>query len=328
MPGFSLVITTRNRGPVLKELLPELFQLNYDDKEVIIVDNASTDETEELLRGMPVRYMYYPGGLAEARHIGSLAAAGDFITYIDDDTRPGHPDILNEVRSAFENNPQAGIIGSRIENVGFKGMQQFKGYTRFGKNAMLEFEQHPPDADVFASMAITIRKDVYRATGGFDPAFSRGCEEVDLCMKVKASGFKLIYHPQSFFYHYEMGSHFRFNPVHNRDYMRLYSFFKFFSPSGLGSWVEFIRNEWKLFLADASQIYRQYAAENYKSTHLPFLNRILGKSRWMRKLFRWPLMLGAIAISPILRRCFIPYIYWKAQQRKQFELSQYGLSYA
>ncbi len=61
-------------------------------------------------------------------------------------------------------------------------MQQFKGYTKFGPNALLEFEpihrggcvcldddHHPPE--------------VYHRIGGFDPAFSRGCEEVDLCMK-------------------------------------------------------------------------------------------------------------------------------------------------
>ena len=230
MQGFSLVVTTRNRATALEELLPSLLSLEAPGLEVVIVDNDSTDNTREVAAKFPVKYLYFPGGLAEARHLGSMAASGDWITFVDDDCRPGHPRILLEIASGFEANPDAGIVGSRIENVGFKGMQQFKGYTRFGRNAMLEFEQNPPAADVFASMAITIRKDVYRKTGGFDPAFSKGCEEVDLCMKVKAAGYKLIYHPDSFFYHYEMGSHFRFNPVHNRDFMRLYSFFKFFPP--------------------------------------------------------------------------------------------------
>jgi GT2 family glycosyltransferase len=236
--------------------------------------------------------------------------------------------MLRDIAAAFENNPEAGIVGSRIENVGFKGAQQFKGYTRFGRNAMLEFEQNPPAADVFASMAITIRKDVYMKIGGFDPAFSKGCEEVDLCMKVKAAGYKLIYHPDSYFYHHEMGSHFRFNPVHNRDYMRLYSFFKFFPPSTAGEWARFFKNEWKLFMLDAAQIYRQYALKDYRSTHLPGLNRLLQKSGLLRAVMRWPLMLGAIAVSPVLRRLFIPYIRWKARRRKKYEQTQFGLVFA
>jgi GT2 family glycosyltransferase len=266
--------------------------------------------------------------LAEARHIGSMAASGEWISYIDDDCKPGTPAILQEIERAFRENPGAGIVGSRIENVGFRGMQQYKGYTRFGRNATLEFEPNPPAADVFASMAITIRHDVYQQIGGFDPAFSKGCEEVDLCMKVKAAGYRLIYHPDSFFYHYEMGSHFRFNPIHNRDFMRLYSFFKFFAPSGFRPWLDFVKNEWKLFLNDAEQIYRQYSQDNYQSTHLPFLNRLLNRWRWLRKLLRWPLMAGAIAVSPLLRRLFIPYIFWKAQRRKLFEQMNFGLTYA
>jgi GT2 family glycosyltransferase len=328
MLGFSLVVTSRNRSKALEELIPVLLELQGSDKEIILVDNASTDSTRETALKFPVKYIYFPGGLAEARHIGSLAASGEFITYVDDDTRPGHPAILTDIRKAFEQNPKAGIIGSRIENIGFKGMQQFKGYTKFGKNAVLEFEPNPPAADVFASMAITIRKNVYEAIGGFDPAFSRGCEEVDLCMKVKAAGYELIHYPDAFFNHYEMGSHFRFNPVHNRDYMRLYSFFKFFPPSNFGSWVEFLRNEWELFLIDVRQIYRQYSSPDFQSTHLPFLNKLLGKSRLLRALLRWPLMLGAIAVSPILRRLFIPYIYFKAKSRKTFERISFGLNYA
>jgi len=328
MSKFSIVITTRNRAEALTTLLPEVLNLQYPNVEVVLVDNASEDHTNRVAGTFPVKYIYFPGGLAEARHIGSMAASGDFLTYVDDDCRPGNPDILRQIEAAFQKNADAGIVGSRIENIGFKGMQQFKGYTRFGRNALLEFEPDPPSADVYASMAITIRKDVYLKVGGFDPAFSKGCEEVDLCMKVKAAGYKLIYHPDSFFYHHQMGSHFRFNPIHNRDFMRLYSFFKFFSPSDTSSWMQFLRNEWELFLQDVKQISRQYREENFQSTHLPFLNKFLKRSRLLRFLLRWPLMIGAIVVSPLLRRAFIPYIFWKAQQRKLYERNLYGLSYA
>src|SRR5205085_7607455 len=163
---------------------------------------------------------------------------------------------------------------------------------------------------------------------GFDPAFSRGCEEVDLCMKVKAAGYHLVYISEPFYYHHQMGSEFRFNPIHNRDFMRLYSFFKFFSPSNPSSWLRFLSNEWKLFCADAAQIHNQYSQPDFRSTHLPFLNRMLSRHPWLRRILRWPLMAGAILISPFLRRIFIPLIYWRARQRRKLERALYGLVYA
>jgi GT2 family glycosyltransferase len=284
MNGFSIVMATRNRAEALSLLIPELLNLDCSSLELILVDNASKDDTRKVASSFPLKYIYFPGGLAEARHIGSIAATHPYLVYVDDDTRPGSKEMLREIEKSFRDSPNAGIVGSRIVNIGFKGMQQYKGFTRFGQNATLEFEPNPPSADVFASMAITIRKDVYLKVGGFDPGFSRGCEEVDLCMKVKAAGYQLVYQPNSFFNHYEMGSHFQFNPIHNRDYMRLYSFFKFFEPRGADSWLQFLRNEWQLFLLDAKQIRNQYSQRDFRSTHLPFLNKTLEKAPILRKL--------------------------------------------
>lgn len=327
MHQFSLVIATRNRAKALEKLLLALLQLDSDGHEIIVVDNGSTDGTRQVAQNSPVNYLYFEGGLAEARHLGSLRASGKYIVYVDDDCLPGEGSILRVLARTFEAESNAGIVGSRIENVGFQGMQKYKGYCRFGPNASLEFAKDPQAADVFASMAITIRKDVYLKIGGFDPAFSRGSEEVDLCMKVKAAGYRLVYQPEAFLYHHQMGSEFRFNPVQNRDFMRLYSFFKFFTPETTRNWRHFLLNEWRLFVHDAAQIKRQYAEPNFQSTHLKFLNQLLSRAPWLRPFFRWPFMLGAILISPVLRRLFIPYIYWKANRRRQYETFRYGISY-
>ena len=74
MLGFSIIITTRNRAEPLRGLLSELQQLKYPSVEIVVVDNASEDETRQVAGAFPVKYIYFPGGLAEARHIGSMAA--------------------------------------------------------------------------------------------------------------------------------------------------------------------------------------------------------------------------------------------------------------
>src|SRR5687767_929903 len=116
MQSFSIIVTSRNRGEALARLLPELLALEASTLEVIVVDNESTDNTHEVAHSLPVRYIHFPGGLAEARHLGSMAATGDFITYVDDDCLPGHSRILSDIAKAFDEHPEAGIIGSRIEN--------------------------------------------------------------------------------------------------------------------------------------------------------------------------------------------------------------------
>jgi len=93
---LTLVITTYNRADVLKELLASLENQNDKDFDVVIAIDGSTDHTEEMLHSLqPSYYMkwvntYCNGyGLAVARNLGILAAEGDAVVILDDDSSPG-----------------------------------------------------------------------------------------------------------------------------------------------------------------------------------------------------------------------------------------------
>src|SRR5687768_9378829 len=92
--NVSVVMCTHNRAPMLPEALQSLFALRAEGfkYEIVVVDNASTDNTADVVRGMipqsPVRLHLVneatPGG-AYAHNRGIDAAAGDWIAWFDDD---------------------------------------------------------------------------------------------------------------------------------------------------------------------------------------------------------------------------------------------------
>ncbi|MFC1785801.1 glycosyltransferase, partial [Candidatus Neomarinimicrobiota bacterium] len=94
-PELTIIICTFNRGHLLSETLPFLFQQNVseDNYHVLIVDNNSTDNTSEIINGFKKRYdnlsviNEYNQGLAYARNTGMNVATTDWIVYLDDDAK-------------------------------------------------------------------------------------------------------------------------------------------------------------------------------------------------------------------------------------------------
>ena len=94
---LSLIVCTRNRGPVLKETLAALTGVlvpNGMTAELLVVDNGSTDDTRQIVNSVNcptflVRYIFeVQRGQARARNAGLKVASGDVIVFTDDDVRP------------------------------------------------------------------------------------------------------------------------------------------------------------------------------------------------------------------------------------------------
>src|SRR5512135_1404731 len=82
----SVIITTYNRRSYLKAAVESVLAQDYPDKEVIVVDDGSTDGSAEEVRGLPIRYVWKEnGGISSARNQGISLAQGDFIAFLDVD---------------------------------------------------------------------------------------------------------------------------------------------------------------------------------------------------------------------------------------------------
>lgn len=85
----SAIITTHNRQDLLIRAVKSVFTQTYKNIELIVVDDASNERADELLKAFHLRYLYIPKeeskGGNHARNLGILAAKGDYIAFLDDD---------------------------------------------------------------------------------------------------------------------------------------------------------------------------------------------------------------------------------------------------
>src|ERR671913_1916056 len=111
MATASIIITTYNRPHVLPRAV-ESARESGKDVEIVVVDDASSDETAEICQGLSnISYVRVERnqGVAGARNIGLVASSGEYVSFLDDDdTRM--PGSLDQQLGMLESEPQAGLI--------------------------------------------------------------------------------------------------------------------------------------------------------------------------------------------------------------------------
>jgi cellulose synthase/poly-beta-1,6-N-acetylglucosamine synthase-like glycosyltransferase len=119
-PLISAIICTHNREQYLPAALTSLQHQDFGPAEIIVVDNASTDGTANLVKqfadgsALPIQYLYEPRlGLSIARNTGAQAARGKILAYLDDDAEAGSH-WLQTFYQVFEQYPQVAIAGGRV----------------------------------------------------------------------------------------------------------------------------------------------------------------------------------------------------------------------
>lgn len=122
---FSVVIPTYNRAKFIRNTIDSLLVQEYDNFEVIVVDDGSTDNTGELIRGVKdPRVSYYlkeNEERAAARNYGARKAKGAYVTFLDSDDYL-YPEHLAEARDFLLDNPNAKVFHLGYEVKDDKGI--------------------------------------------------------------------------------------------------------------------------------------------------------------------------------------------------------------
>ncbi|MGE5303764.1 MAG: glycosyltransferase family 2 protein, partial [Alphaproteobacteria bacterium] len=217
---ISLIIPTHNRASVLKRALISAMNLSFQDYEIIVVDNGSTDATPAIVGdlqnntgGHTVRYVREPRvGLHNARHAGVWAAKGDILVFTDDDATFA-PAWLRAYADAFEAHPEMVAAGGPVRPVWEAPPPQwllnFMGDARtFGTLSLMEpYDSFrlDPDGMVFG-VNMAIRRDVLLELGGFNPdSFGDtwlGDGETGLVYKIWEHKMLIAYVPEALVYHH------------------------------------------------------------------------------------------------------------------------------
>lgn len=115
---IAAIICTHNRDQYLGGAIDSLLQQDYDEYEVIVVDNASTDKTAEVVKSRlsnpRLKYIYEANlGLSVARNTGAKFTNAPILAYLDDDAEASGQ-WLRELVTAYQNNSKLAIAGGKV----------------------------------------------------------------------------------------------------------------------------------------------------------------------------------------------------------------------
>lgn len=182
MALVSIIIPCFNQGQYLAESIGSVLASDYQQLEIIVVDDGSTDpETRSLLERLD-----YPKtrlirqenrGLAGARNSGIAAANGSYILPLDADDRIG-PQYISQAVAALESDPKRGIVYCQAEKFGAEqGPWRLAPFSRWRMGL----------GNVIFCSALYRRAD-WQQVGGYDETLRRGWEDWDFWLSLLELG--------------------------------------------------------------------------------------------------------------------------------------------
>ncbi|GAC1657623.1 MAG: hypothetical protein NVS9B1_15850 [Candidatus Dormibacteraceae bacterium] len=228
----SVVVPVFNQAAYTTICLASLAAADLGRSEVIVVDNGSTDGTPELLgrwvaEGPRRRVIKMPEntGFAGGCNAGARAAAYDLIVFLNNDTFVLAA-WLSELLKPF-GEPAVMITGSRllypngrIQHAGLAFNEAGPHHIFAGLPADDRAVNEQRDWQAVTGAAMAIRASEFNRLGGFDEGYRNSFEDVDLCLRVRADGGRVVYVPKSVAYHFESVTEGRLGPTDDRNYRR------------------------------------------------------------------------------------------------------------
>ena len=227
---LSVIITNHNACILLKQAISSLINACKNvDYELIIVDNASTDKSLEMLsRDYPqvtVLANEADQGIAKANNQGLRYATGEYILMVNADTITVK-DSVEKMIAFMDEHTDAGGMGIRmlspqgrflpesihgltaiwgafLKFIGFaKHLQKTRLYDRNRKDWVEEFQI--AEVDILNGACMMLRKSALNEIGVFDERFIMHGADVDLSYRLRLVGFKNYYFPKTYIINFEM----------------------------------------------------------------------------------------------------------------------------
>ncbi len=220
---YSIIIPVFNKAHFTRHCLDTLRPTIQDagDGEIIVVDNASSDETQELLAQYSwIRVIRNEVnlGFAKANNQGARAAQGEFLVLLNNDTEG----VKGWLRAMLETagDPNVGAVGAkllyadrRVQHGGVVVGGQFlhrQSFAPFHHNYLVS--EHEPDVckeqdfQAVTGACLVTPRELYAELGGLDEGYWNGYEDVDYCFKIRKRGLRVVYQPRATLFHFESQS--------------------------------------------------------------------------------------------------------------------------
>jgi GT2 family glycosyltransferase/tetratricopeptide (TPR) repeat protein len=221
-PRVTVAILAWNAWEYTARCLASLRTTLRDGDQVVVVDNGSSDLTGKLLTRYPWVHVLtntVNQGFAKGCNQAAAVASGDVIVFLNNDTILS-PGWIEELLKPFRD-PDVGAVGPRSNDVSGHQKIDDPNYAasslasidRFASSWRAAHRGQVSECPRLVGFCLAVRTDVFRALEGFDEGYGLGgCEDDDLCMKLRTGGYRLIVAHGSFVHH-ESHATFRANGV-------------------------------------------------------------------------------------------------------------------
>jgi glycosyltransferase involved in cell wall biosynthesis/GT2 family glycosyltransferase/Flp pilus assembly protein TadD len=214
----SIIMPVYNHAQLTRECLEALAaaqdQCTY---ELIVVDNHSTDETPQLLQAVEgdVTILRQPvnRGFADACNIGARVAGGEFLVFLNNDTRP-LSGWLDALIACARQDAAIGAVGAKLLYP--EGDVQHAGIAFNDRRVPYHIFQHfaadhpaaneTRDMKAVTAACMLVSASVFAEFDGFDEGYHNGFEDVDFCLRLQQKGYRVVYDPKSVVVHREEAS--------------------------------------------------------------------------------------------------------------------------
>ncbi|MDQ3667294.1 MAG: glycosyltransferase [Acidobacteriota bacterium] len=196
----------------LRSLLPEI---DFSTSEIIVVNNASTDSTSQVLGHFGDLISVIDNrenqGFVNACNQGAAAAVGEYLLFLNNDTVV-QAGWIGNLLDTMKNDSSVGAVGSmflypdgRIQEAGGIVWKTGEAYHYgWGESPSDRKYNFTREVDYCSAASLLVKKSLFDTLGGFDRRYAPAYyEDVDLCFGIRSLGHKVIFQPLSRVMHYE-----------------------------------------------------------------------------------------------------------------------------
>ena len=222
MNMVSIIIPNYNGGDLLYNCINSIYEnISIKDFEIIVVDNGSTDNSINRVKNnfqnveiiSSNSNLGYSGGC----NLGATHASGKYLLFLNNDTKHSN-EWIEKLVHFLDSNSKIAAVQPKILNIHNKKLFDYAGGAggfidkfcfpfvqgRIFHTLEEDHNQYNNPSRIFwaSGAAFMIRSNIFKTLEGFDKVYFAYMEEIDLCWRAQAMGYKIYSVPDSFVYHY------------------------------------------------------------------------------------------------------------------------------
>lgn len=223
-PLVSIIIPTRNGEKLVRQCIESIRKkTTYAPYEILLVDNGSDDARAlQYFRSLrdegAIRLLEdpLPFNFSRINNGAAREARGELLLFLNNDIEVITPDWLTELASHAQR-PGIGAVGARlwypndtIQHAGLLLVAGLAGHAHLGKkrgdHGYFSRASLTQSLSAVTGACLCVRREVFEKVGGFDETLAVAFNDVDLCLKIQAAGYRNLYTPFAELYHHESAS--------------------------------------------------------------------------------------------------------------------------